>query len=77
MVIREPDFVFGEGGVVFVTGVGWELEAGGGDSVVVTATQSWHNAVTEEVMGGFDQVKRRGQRELMTHSAGHYCRVIL
>ncbi len=58
MVIREPEFVFGGGGVVFVTGVGWELEAGGGDSVVVTATQPRHNAVTEEVSGGFEQVKR-------------------
>lgn len=39
--------------MVFIT----ELEAGGGDSLVVTATQSRHNAVTEEV-SGFEQVKR-------------------
>ncbi len=60
-LVREPEFVFGGGGVVFLTGVGWELEAGGGDFVVVTATQPRHNAVTEEVSGGLDQVKRCGQ----------------
>lgn len=51
--MKKPEFEFAGGGVVFIT----ELEAGGGDSLVVTATQSRHNAVTEEV-SGFEQVKR-------------------